>query len=229
MLFEAPLRWEWDSPSYGPRALLSTRRSARAHFPARPQKRRSQLGTPRRDYRAEDTTLSGVQTHMSLQPRRILWRPGTTNRNKLRSWTESSWRSMKTDEYAPPSSRSRSSVPERKGTPRRNCASPSDVFAHAGEVEISRLASVREGRELAVLGLRSSHTRELADPHGSTRTNLLYQQNRPSHPHERIHSVGGINPDGTRWKLPLDRAIAGIESGTWRSMWSAPPADQSML
>ena len=34
--------------------------------------------------------------------------------------------------------------------------------------------------------------------------------------HERIKFIGGINPDGTRWKLSLDRAIQGIESGQWR-------------
>lgn len=33
--------------------------------------------------------------------------------------------------------------------------------------------------------------------------------------HERIQSIGGINPDGTRWKLTLDEAIQGIETGKW--------------
>lgn len=33
--------------------------------------------------------------------------------------------------------------------------------------------------------------------------------------HERIHSVGGVNPGGARWKLTLDQAIAGIEEGKW--------------
>lgn len=33
--------------------------------------------------------------------------------------------------------------------------------------------------------------------------------------HERIRNIGGVNPDGARWKLGLDAAIAGIESGKW--------------
>jgi Protein of unknown function (DUF3892) len=36
-----------------------------------------------------------------------------------------------------------------------------------------------------------------------------------TNPHERIHSVGGVNSDGTRWKLSEDNAIAYIEKGTY--------------
>jgi hypothetical protein len=46
-------------------------------------------------------------------------------------------------------------------------------------------------------------------------------------PHERIHSVGGRNGDGTTWKLTEQDAIAAIEQGRWnfwviaqgRSVW----------
>lgn len=34
--------------------------------------------------------------------------------------------------------------------------------------------------------------------------------------HERISHVGGTNLNGTRWKLDLDSAINGVESGKWR-------------
>jgi hypothetical protein len=34
-------------------------------------------------------------------------------------------------------------------------------------------------------------------------------------PHDRIRSIGGVNGDGTRWKLSQPDAIAGIERGEW--------------
>jgi len=40
-------------------------------------------------------------------------------------------------------------------------------------------------------------------------------------PHERILSVGGLNPGGKRWKLSQVDTIAGMERGEWRFWVSA--------
>lgn len=34
-------------------------------------------------------------------------------------------------------------------------------------------------------------------------------------PHERIRNIGGVNPDGTRWKLTLNEAIQHIKNGKY--------------
>lgn len=39
----------------------------------------------------------------------------------------------------------------------------------------------------------------------------------PTHsdPHRRITHIGGINPNGTRWRMTEDEAIAYIKNGTY--------------
>ncbi|MCX8513276.1 MAG: DUF3892 domain-containing protein [Chthoniobacteraceae bacterium] len=34
--------------------------------------------------------------------------------------------------------------------------------------------------------------------------------------HDRVKNIGGINPNGSHWKLTQQAAIEGIESGKWR-------------
>lgn len=54
-------------------------------------------------------------------------------------------------------------------------------------------------------------------------------------PHERIRNIGGINADGTRWKLTEGAAINGVEQGKWRfytsvagkSVWVVIASSQS--
>jgi hypothetical protein len=41
--------------------------------------------------------------------------------------------------------------------------------------------------------------------------------------HERISHVGGVNANGTPWKLPLANAIADVESGKWAFYVEQPP------
>lgn len=45
---------------------------------------------------------------------------------------------------------------------------------------------------------------------------LCIQRSNRDSIHDRIESIGGLNRDGTRWRITKERAIEGIESGRWQ-------------
>lgn len=48
----------------------------------------------------------------------------------------------------------------------------------------------------------------------SVQIKCINKSDRPN-PHERIVNIGGVNPDGARWKRSQQQAIIDIESRTY--------------
>jgi hypothetical protein len=59
----------------------------------------------------------------------------------------------------------------------------------------------------------------------SVRISCINKQDRYS-AHERISNIGGVNPDGGRWKLTEQQAIEGIEQGKWSFYVERPAGDR---
>jgi hypothetical protein len=45
---------------------------------------------------------------------------------------------------------------------------------------------------------------------------LCISKNVRYNPNDRITHIGGVDPDGKRWKLTQPEAIQGVETGKWR-------------
>ena len=45
-------------------------------------------------------------------------------------------------------------------------------------------------------------------------------------PYERITHVGGLNADGTRWRITQPEAIQGIDEGKWTFFVERPTGDR---
>ena len=98
------------------------------------------------------------------------------------------------------------------------CQFPDAVFRSASAVEIHQFCTALAAKR-PFLQLKS----EWAGIEADTVLKLVQIQCvkcEKANPHVRVRYVGGLNPDGTRWKLSEDVAIAGMKEGKWR-FWTA--------
>jgi hypothetical protein len=60
------------------------------------------------------------------------------------------------------------------------------------------------------------------------RIHCIMRSDRMNHD-RRIRSLGGVNPDGSRWTISEAALIAGIEEGRWRFYVARDGADVELV